>query len=172
MIEQEVEAITADASFARSPVMVKLLRYLAGQQLCGDSTHIKSYMIAADGLGYTDHMDSQADTHARVAVARLRRMLEGYYSTTGKDRPIRLTIPKGSYKIHLIEASVQEAPSNPETNPEPSQRWWRDRRKIMAIVWFILLVVALTAGRLTVDHDMTELRWNYGDGVEGAPLRL
>ena len=41
--------------------------------------------------------DPQDDPIVRIEVGRLRRDLDHYYLTDGRDDPIRITIPKGHY---------------------------------------------------------------------------
>ena len=45
----------------------------------------------------TSGFDPQNDPIVRIEVGRLRRDLEHYYLTDGRDDPIRITIPKGHY---------------------------------------------------------------------------
>ena len=76
-IEAEAERVLDDPVFRRSPVMSRLLAYLVAKSIEGKS--VKAFELAADGLGRTD-LSPDTDTYARVAVARLRKVLSEYYA--------------------------------------------------------------------------------------------
>ena len=48
-------------------------------------------------FGRGPQFDPRTDSSVRVNVARLRSKLIEYYATEGKDDPLRIEIPKGSY---------------------------------------------------------------------------
>ena len=48
-------------------------------------------------FGRDDSFDPQTDPVVRLEARRLRRALEHYYLTAGRDDPIRIEIPKGGY---------------------------------------------------------------------------
>ena len=57
--------------------------------------------------------DPQVDPIVRVEAGRLRRALEHYYLTAGKNDPVRIEIPKGGY-VPTFQ-TVQTARSRAET---------------------------------------------------------
>ena len=67
------------------------------QTLAGRGDRLKAYDLAVAVLGRDDGFDPQNDPIVRIEFARLRRDLEHYYLTDGRDDPIRITIPKGHY---------------------------------------------------------------------------
>lgn len=114
-IEAEAERVLDDPVFRRSPVMSRLLAYLVAKSIEGKS--VKAFELAADGLGRTD-LSPDTDTYARVAVARLRKVLSEYYAKG--DHQVQLIVDKGTYAIRL-EHEVSREPSSSvrsdQTNP-------------------------------------------------------
>jgi hypothetical protein len=58
------------------------------------------------------------DNIVRVEVRQLRKRLEEYFATQGKDEPVVILIPKGAY----VPAALMTAPSKPE--PRRSTWFW------------------------------------------------
>lgn len=105
--------LLGDPVFRRSPVLARLLRYLIAKTAANEP--IKSYSIAFDGLGRPDHDQADADTYARVAVARLRKFLAAYYATHKSVEEIY--VDSGTYHVrlkgNLAERGVQAADKAP-----------------------------------------------------------
>lgn len=95
-----VEKIIASKSFGRSDTYANLLRYLVA---CSLNKNIpKETTIASEIFGKTEFDPSQS-TLIRVYVYNLRKKLKTYYQNEGDTDEKRLTIPKGSYAIEVIE---------------------------------------------------------------------
>ncbi len=104
MLEEDfhgiVEKIIASKSFGRSDTYANLLRYLVA---CSLNKNVpKETTIASEIFGKTDFDPSQS-TLIRVYVYNLRKKLKTYYHNEGYGDEKRLTIPKGSYAIEVIE---------------------------------------------------------------------
>jgi hypothetical protein len=85
------------AAFRASDRRRRLLAYVVEQTLAGHGDRLKAFDLAVAVLGRDAGFDPQHDPIVRVEVRRLRRDLERYYLTDGRDDPIRITIPKGRY---------------------------------------------------------------------------
>jgi adenylate cyclase len=97
------------------------LRFVVHETLEGHASQIKGYTIAVTVYGRTEKFDPQVDPIVRVEAGRLRRALEHYYLTAGKNDPVRLKIPKGSYVPTFNP--VQIPPSGTQTHiPEREDR--------------------------------------------------
>lgn len=129
-----LDSVRADAVFVRSPVLTRLLEFLVEQTLAGHGKTLKSYSIAVEGLGKSPDLDPQADTYARVAVARLRTALDTYYAAAGAQARQRLLIASGSYEVHLVDHC--QAP-----RPAPSVRAALPNRKLMVAGLALFLVL-------------------------------
>jgi hypothetical protein len=111
----EVGKVLASATFARSPRMSRLLRYLCEKIFDGEADRIKEYSIAVDLLGRPTTFDPSEDAIARVEVHRLRKKLKEYYETEGNDRRLRIVIPSGSYVPTFVpgDAATSDSASGP-----------------------------------------------------------
>lgn len=96
-IRQAAFRVRADDAFKRSPVMSHLLEYLV--EMTAQGVPLKSYTIAIDALGKSASELADADTYARVAVARLRKALAVYHAAHPGDEEIY--IDSGSYEVHI-----------------------------------------------------------------------
>jgi len=65
--------------------------------------------------GRAETFDPQVDPIVRVEAGRLRRALEHYYLTAGKNDPVHIKIPKGGYVPTFH--TVQIPPSGAQTQP-------------------------------------------------------
>jgi adenylate cyclase len=81
------------------------------EALAGRASQLKGYTIALAVYGRKEGFDPQVDPIVRVEAGRLRRALEHYYLTAGKNDPVRIEIPKGSYvpTFQMVEISPSQA---------------------------------------------------------------
>ena len=98
---EEVRAYLAHllgaSAFPASARRRRLLEYVVEQTLAGRAERLKAFDLAIAVLGRDKRFDPQNNPIVRIEVRRLRRDLEHYYPTDGRDDPIRITIPKGHY---------------------------------------------------------------------------
>jgi urea ABC transporter urea binding protein len=91
-----LERIVRSEVFARSPQARRFLEYVADRALNGDDASLKAYTIGVHALGVTGDRSSP-ETAARMQASRLRRLLQRYYETSGKEDELQLNLPAGSY---------------------------------------------------------------------------
>ncbi|QCO03659.1 hypothetical protein D3867_16610 (plasmid) [Azospirillum argentinense] len=75
----------------------RFLRYVVEECLDGRAQQIKAYCIAVSVFNREPSFDPQSDPIVRLEAGRLRRSLEHYYLTAGREDPIRIVVPKGGY---------------------------------------------------------------------------
>ncbi len=121
---EELAKILESEPFTRSSRMKAFLSYVVEETLQGRGKRIKAFSIARDVFDKDESFDPQRDTIVRVEAGRLRRRLAAWYAGPGKDSPIRIEIPVGSY----VPVITQAAP------PASTRR----RRG-----WLVLLVIPL-----------------------------
>ena len=61
-------------------------------------------------FGRKDDFDALLDPIVRIQAGRLRRSLERYYLLAGKEDPIRIDLPKGTYVPTFRKQERVEAP--------------------------------------------------------------
>ena len=96
-IRAALDRVLASADFDASERNRNFLRHVVEETLAGRAERIKAYNIATTVFGRDDRFDPQLDSIVRIEAGRLRRSLERYYLTSGRDDPVRIGVPKGSY---------------------------------------------------------------------------
>jgi hypothetical protein len=127
--------LRARHALGRSDGLNRLFDYLAACATAG--TKPKEFEVAAAVFGRGSAFDGSQDASVRVAVHRLRRKLDDFYAGAGRDEPVRLTIPKGEYRM-VAEPRPVEAVA---ALPPPSLR----RYAAAGIALLIVLNVAAWA---------------------------
>jgi len=94
-----IEALAKTELFARQELFIKILRYLVTQEKEGKTP--KSTTIALEVLHESQGLPTAQDSFIRSQIFSLRKKLELYYLTEGKEVKERLSIPKGTYKVKL-----------------------------------------------------------------------
>jgi hypothetical protein len=89
--------LRARHALGRSDGLNRLFDYLAECAVAG--VRPKEFEVAAAVFGRSSAFDGSQDASVRVAVHRLRRKLDDFYSGAGRDEAVRLTIPKGEYRM-------------------------------------------------------------------------
>jgi hypothetical protein len=114
-----LERILAAPGFAKSARLSSLLLYIVKQSLLGKDGELHEQHIGERVFGRLIGYDPRDDNIVRSHVSRLRQRLEQYFREGGKQEPLRITIPRGSY-VPLFErvdtpASMEaQAPLVPE----------------------------------------------------------
>jgi adenylate cyclase len=155
-VRKQVERILKSGDFAATGRLRNFLTFVVEEALAGRGNRLKAYVIAREVFGRGDNFDTMNDPVVRIEAGRLRRALERYYLLSGREDPIRIDIPKGTYIPTLQwtgrESSV-EADVEPRNAPVPlMQALWARRRRLGQFAIFLslalLLVLAVVGGRI------------------------
>ena len=103
----------ASSRFSKAPQLREILFYICQRALADPTATIKEYEIGCNVLGRKPDFNPNDDNIVRVQVSHLRKKLEEYFLSDGKEEPIQITVPKGSY----IPRFETKAPSIPIANP-------------------------------------------------------
>ena len=90
--------IETSSGFTRAGRLTRFLRYITEEAIAGRAGQLKEYTIAIEVFGRPSSYDPQVDSLVRVQAGLLRTRLQQYYSSEGRDEPIRIEIPKGGYE--------------------------------------------------------------------------
>jgi len=115
-VNEELGRIFSSPVFKNSRVLTDFLRFIVKESLEGREKELKEYTIATKVLAKGTDFNPQLDAIVRIHAGRLRRALHGYYSELGKNDPLEITIPKGSYvpvfalpdKISKVNGTILE----------------------------------------------------------------
>jgi len=92
-----ISRVAASRQFARAPQLREILLYLVQRVLADPTATIKEHDIGCNVLGRKADFNPHEDNIVRVQVSHLRKRLEEFFGSEGKDEPLQVIIPKGSY---------------------------------------------------------------------------
>lgn len=120
-----LERILVSAPFAQSERLQRFLKFVVTETLAGHADRLKGYTIAVEVFDRDPSFDPAIDPIVRVEAARLRAKLREYYDSEGRDDPLHLVLPKGSYAVQLeeprlrtVSAPAASIPRNDEASPQ------------------------------------------------------
>ena len=93
-----VARITSTPPFQKATKLQALLRFIVEQSLRQDSDEISEERIGLEVFGKGRDYSPLLDSSVRVQVRQLRLKLHEYFDGPGRDEPVILEIPKGSYR--------------------------------------------------------------------------
>jgi tetratricopeptide (TPR) repeat protein len=118
---QELDRILADPEFHCTQRNRRFLRFVAEEYFRGRGQAIKAYTIAVDVFGRASSFDPSTDPIVRIEATRLRIALTRYYELYGRDRPVRISLPKGHY-VPVFSRAPDPAQEEPQSRAEPPER--------------------------------------------------
>ncbi len=127
-VRSQLERILASPDFSGAARLSAFLRFVVEEALAGRANLLKGYAVGLEVFGRDESFDPQTDPVVRVEAGRLRRRLREYYLTTGREDPIHIEIPRGTYAPIIRSRDDQptepsapvEARASEDTRPGPS----------------------------------------------------
>jgi hypothetical protein len=142
-VREQIDRLLQSKTFQTSEVHRRLLQYLADRTLAGDADRLKEYTVGLEAFGKPPTYDPKHDSIVRLQMGRLRQKLAVYYQSEANGDPVRVTLPKGAFKL-VFESS--EAP--PPIEVEPAG--WTRRTVILLTALAVVTAWAVTATVLVV----------------------
>ena len=129
---RQIDKLVSSSILHGSESLCKLLKYLAEHTLNHPGKSMKEYQIATEVFGRPADFDPHLDSAIRVQVGRLRVKLAEYYQSEGKEDPIYVDLPKGTYLLTfhpqvpaIIKTPIpSEQPKTGEASVRPIPRQW------------------------------------------------
>src|SRR5262249_6781959 len=141
VVRMNLEKAVASSPFATADRLRRFLRYIVEKSLAGEVGVLKEYPIGVEVYGRKPDFDPRVDAIVRVEASRLRRKLREYYEAAGRDDPIRIELPKGSYVPLVIQSAARDV-----AYPEPLPKSSALKRKLSVAAW--VAIAACAAGAL------------------------
>jgi len=115
--EELVHRVAASAALERSPRLRELFLYICGRALQDRLDDLKEQAIGRQVFGRSADYSPGEDNIVRVEVRQLRKRLEEYFATEGKNEPVVIAIAKGGYVPAFVprEAPGSAVPMRTET---------------------------------------------------------
>jgi TolB-like protein/Tfp pilus assembly protein PilF len=123
-IRQQLDRILHSGPFAQSRRRQRFLVYLVNETLAGRGERLKGYNVALEVFDRPETFDPAVDPLVRIEAARLREKLHEYYWADGRDDPIHIDLPKGSYTPQI----EFRQPATPGPQPDQPNATTADRR--------------------------------------------
>ena len=155
-IAEAAASLRARQALGRSEGLNRLFDYLAAAAV--SETRPKEFEVAPAVFGRDSSFDGAQDASVRVAIHRLRRKLEEFYAGPGRDDPVRLSIPKGEYRM-------MAEPRAPDADPAGPVGRWAPR---LSVGWAVALLLALNAAAWGAFWMTHAADWRLGR-VRAAP---
>jgi len=119
-VRQHLDRVLSDPVFSGANRRSRLLRFLVEHSLEDRGEVLKESVIATEVFEKSPNYDPQIDSAVRVEVGRLRARLAEYYAQAGADAPVRIEIPKGSYRpVFVFREGRAAAHAEPVRLEEP-----------------------------------------------------
>jgi TolB-like protein len=96
-VRAELERVLHSPDFAGSERHRRFLTYIVEETLSGRADRLKAYNIATAAFNRGVDFDPQQDSIVRIEAGRLRRALDHFYLTEGRDHDVQIVVPKGNY---------------------------------------------------------------------------
>jgi hypothetical protein len=144
-VRQLLERILCSRQFSNAPKKQKFLQLICEAYMDGRASELSEYSIGFEVFDRKESYDPALDSIVRVGAHDLRKKLERYYKSEGKNDEILLEIPAGSYipiftRLKRAPEATESAKDEFPTLPLPGHIVHIDRsRKI----WITLLSLAL-----------------------------
>jgi len=145
LTEQDIRAqlhrILESAEFANSARLKHFLTFIVEEALAGRARRLKGVTVAQAVFGADKSFDPETNSIVRVEAGRLRQRLGEYYAGAGRDDPIRINVPKGTYAPEVLpNPRVTESPPPPAVTRQTDQR---RRRRWQPVALAALLSIAV-----------------------------
>lgn len=110
----------ASAGFQGAARSRALLTFLVEQTVGGRTERLKEYTIGVEALQKGEDFDPRTDPIVRAEASRLRGRLERYYASDGRDDPVLIVLPKGSYAPQILPREAGEPVAQPQAESPQS----------------------------------------------------
>src|SRR6516225_936457 len=119
VICEELQRLLNSVTFATARAQKKFLQYTVTEALEGRGHLLKEFTLGVEVFGRGQSFDPRTHNIVRVEASKLRAKLTRYYATEGRDNPVRVALPKGSYAPLFHWNRTLDSPK--ERAPEPAQ---------------------------------------------------
>ncbi|MGE0022891.1 MAG: tetratricopeptide repeat protein [Hyphomicrobium sp.] len=120
-IRMQLDRIVQSGPFAQSRRRQRFLQFIVNETLAGRGDRLKGYYVALEVFDRPNTFDPVTDPVVRIEAARLREKLREYYSAEGRDDPVRIELPKGTYTPHIAFCRTESPDSSSYGSAAPAQ---------------------------------------------------
>jgi TolB-like protein len=150
-IREHLVRILNSGPFHQAQRRRRFLEYIVNEALAGRGERLKGSNVA-QAVFDRESFDPNIDPIVRMEAARVRDRLREYYETDGRDDPIRISLPKGTYTPHI---EFRQAPT---LDPRPARA-----APIKQLMLAAAVLLIITASLWGLQH------WNSGPSLPDKP---
>lgn len=146
-VREQLKRLLASTGFRYSERLRRFLEFAVEQQLAGNAGQLKESVLAVEIFDRESTYDPRVESVVRVEARRLRDKLGKYYAGEGRDDPIVISLPKGSYAPAIALRNGAAPPGTPAESPPgvaPGPRKLTVKSVAVAAVVCVLATAALT----------------------------
>lgn len=128
------------ATLGNSTRLLRLITYIGEKYFNSETDKLREYNIATEVFGRSKTtFNAGEDAIVRVEAHRLRKRLKEYYEADGKDHPVHVSIPAGSYVPVFTHLSDGPPKLDEKTaSASAGMRWWKPAAAILSLAVLIL----------------------------------
>lgn len=130
-----IRRIAASELFTKAPRLRDFFLYAAECTLENRLADVREQVIAERVFKRSFDLNGGQDSIVRAEARNLRKRLETYFETEGKDEPVIVTMPKGGYALafQAREVNTEAAPKNEAVMAPPTESAVRNPEPIPTI---------------------------------------
>ncbi len=140
------------AALGSSARLQRLLTYIGESYFQGETEKLHEYGIATEVFGRSKTtFNAGEDAIVRVEAHRLRKRLKDYYEGEGKDHPVQLSIPSGSYVPVFTRSALASADPEVEIASAPARSgvpWWYYGAATLALALIVVSAYEVQRARI------------------------
>ena len=156
-IMAQMGKILSSPDFAQSDRSQKFLRFVVEEALAGRAETLKEYTIALAVFERDESFDPQTSSIVRVEANRLRGKLKKYNAIDGRDDPVRIEIPRGTYVPSFETAGQQGGSVERRPDSVPPGRARKPRPWSLVALLATLIVTVGTGAFFLLDTPFLNL---------------
>ncbi|MDX2179083.1 MAG: hypothetical protein SFV18_05780 [Bryobacteraceae bacterium] len=156
-----VRRVTESRAFGKSPRLREFLIDVCERTLAGHPEEVTEQLIGVRVFGRSNGYNPADDNIVRVSARHLRTKLAEYFAAEGREEPLAIEIPKGSYVPVFVPHALPE-PAIPPVVPNPRPWGW------IAAAALALVCAGLTWRLTAIPAPQTVA----GEVFAGAPVTL
>lgn len=154
---QLVQRIVTSPYFQKSTRLRELLQYLAEQTMHGNAHELTEQHIGSVLFHKPSDYSPLEDSSVRVHVRQLRLKLHEYFNEDGRNEPIIVEIPKGSYApVFRAVQKIELTPTTIDSRAIPLTAWHRNAFVPWVVCGILIVVCAVLAYR-SVSHRTVDV---------------
>lgn len=177
IIRAELDRVVKSTEFNKSRRLQRFLTFVVEETLAGRGPALKEYTIAVEVFERDSSYDSQTNALVRVEASRLRSKLEKFNAIDGRDDPLHINLPVGSYVPTFASVAGRVSPNNERRGSAISQHLISARTAVAAVAafaavgFFTLTFIVLTDRRQAIESPSPVIEKSLPYVIAVLPLR-